>query len=53
MLRISARLIAEEAVRRGWKVEPLDERFISTLAIITPDGRTHSRRFSSANCWLK
>lgn len=41
MLRISARLIAEEATRRGWKVEPLDERFISTLAITTPDGRTH------------
>src|SRR6185503_2431142 len=41
MLQISTRLIAEEAARRGWKVEPLDERYISTLAITTPDGRTH------------
>jgi cyanophycin synthetase len=41
MLQISTRLIAEEAARRGWHVEPLDERFISTLAITTPDGRTH------------
>src|SRR5688572_22772913 len=41
MLQISTRLIAEEAASRGWKVEPLDERFISTLAITTPDGRTH------------
>lgn len=41
MLQITTRLIAEEATRRGWKVEPLDERFISTLAITTPDGQTH------------
>jgi cyanophycin synthetase len=41
MLQITTRLIAEEAARRGWKVEALDERFLSTLAITTPDGRTH------------
>lgn len=41
MLRISTRLIAEEAIRRGWKAEPLDEYFLSTLAITTPDGRVH------------
>ena len=41
MLLVSTQLIAEEAVKRGWRVEPLDERFISTLAITPPGSRTY------------
>ena len=41
MLLISTRLIKEEAEARGWHVEALDERFISTLAITPPGDRTY------------
>lgn len=41
MLLPSTRLIAEAATSRGWKVEPLDERFVSTLAMTSPEGRTY------------
>lgn len=41
MLLPSTRLIAQAATARGWKVEPLDERFVSTLALTSPQGRTY------------
>lgn len=41
MLQISTRLIAEAATRRGWRVEPLDDRFLSTLAITLPNKKTY------------
>ncbi len=41
MLQISTRLIAEAAKRRGWQVESLDDRFLSTLAITLPNKKTY------------
>jgi len=41
MLQISTRLIADAAKARGWQVEPVDEQFVSTLAITPPNGRTY------------
>lgn len=41
MLQISTRLIMEAALARGWKAMPLDDRFVSTLAITPPNLRTY------------
>jgi cyanophycin synthetase len=41
MLAITARLIFEEAKRRGWQVEALDEQFLHTLKITLPGEHTY------------
>ena len=41
MLKISTQLLVDEALRRGWKAEPLDDTFLSTVAITPKDGRVY------------
>lgn len=40
-LAITARLILEDALRRGWKAQALNERFLHTLKITHPNGNAY------------
>ena len=41
MLKISTRLMIEGARKRGWKAEPLDEKYSSVYKITFPNGKFH------------